>query len=282
MRCNPISSPLSPALSKVLFLALLLCCFACCSAISLAQVQKTEFGSADRDQGGLIGTFYDLKQTQKRVPTNMSNPTFMAVLGEFIQKDWDENVLNRYFRATRPLYTTQIFIPSMKADAAPQAFGVGAIVKPRMWVAHYKGQVIPPSDGAWRFWGLGDDILCVAVNEKIVLISNWAGMRFPNVPWKTPEGPSMPFGGGARIYAGDWIDLKGGQTVDLDVLIGELPGNLFASFLLIEKRGETYEMINGCPKLPIFQLAPYDTPVPKEGNKAPPFAPKGPVWKGVE
>ncbi|HSI87124.1 MAG TPA: hypothetical protein VK970_25275 [Candidatus Methylacidiphilales bacterium] len=256
------------------------------SLAPLAQAQqqekKSEFGSSEREQGGLLGTFYDLKQNQKRQPTNMTHGTYVQVLGEFFQKGLDESVLNRYFRATRSLYTTQLWIPVMKADAAPQAFGVGAFVKPRMWVAHYKGQVIPPSAGAYRFWGLGDDILCVAVNEKLVLMSNWAGMGLPNVPWKKPDVPAQPFAGSSKIIPGDWIEVKDHETLDLDVLIGELPGSLFCTFLLVEKRGETYEMINGVPRLPIFQLAPYETPQPGPGQKAPFYAPKGPVWKGVE
>ncbi|PTY01363.1 hypothetical protein DB346_13605 [Verrucomicrobia bacterium LW23] len=142
---------------------------------------------------------------------------------------------------------------------------------------------MPPADGEFRFWGLGDDILCVAVNEKIVLVSNWAGLAFPNIPWRPPaeSPPAKPFGGGARIVPGDWVALKGGATVDLDVLIGERPGNLFSSFVLTEKRGETYDTRAGYPRLPILQLAPYETPTPPAG-KAPLFLPGCAVWKGVE
>ncbi|HEY5792712.1 MAG TPA: hypothetical protein VIS74_05395, partial [Chthoniobacterales bacterium] len=196
---------------------------------------------------------------------------------------WNESVLENYYRASQPLYTTQIFIPSMGADAAPKAFGVGKIVQPRLWMAHYKGQVVPPSAGKWRFWGMADNLLCVAVNGKIVLISNLGGARIPGVPWKPPEPPGQLFGKQSRLTAGDWMEMRAGEPFDLDVLIGEIPGGRFASFLLIEKQGEAYETVNGYPAYPIFQLAPFDTPPPKDPlAPCPRFARDGPVWKGVQ
>ncbi|MFZ4777344.1 MAG: hypothetical protein ACOYM3_18405, partial [Terrimicrobiaceae bacterium] len=66
----------------------------------------------------------------------------------------------------------------------------------------------------------------------------------------------------SRMRAGDWITWKAGQVVDLDVMIGERAGGVFCAFLLIEKRGETYEQVDGSPVLPVFQLAPFQTPVP--------------------
>ncbi|HEY5792597.1 MAG TPA: hypothetical protein VIS74_04820 [Chthoniobacterales bacterium] len=240
-----------------------------------------EFGSTESSETALIGTFYDLKQTQKLKPTGMGKEEYVTTLGAFLKDGWDESALNRFFRASQPLYTTQIFIPTMNADTAPKAFGVEKIVQPKMWLAHYKGQVVPPSTGRWRFWGMGDDILCVAVNGKIVLVNNWGGLRFPGIPWKSVE-PGQTFGKG-RLMAGDWMDLKAGEPVDLDILIGELPGVLFASFLLIEKQGESYEMVNGWPAFPIFQLAPYQTPIPTDPKSTfPRFAPDGPIWKGVQ
>ncbi|HEY5793116.1 MAG TPA: hypothetical protein VIS74_07445 [Chthoniobacterales bacterium] len=242
----------------------------------------SEFGSTDSSRAALIGTFYDLKQTQKLQPTGVTDAQYTEVLDEFLRKNWDEGVLNRYFRATQPLYTTQLFIPSIDAAAAPKAFGVEKIVKPTMWVAHYKGQVIPPTDGAWRFWGQGDDILCVAVNGRIVLINNWAGLRFPSIRWRSPEPTQVPCGK-LKLAAGHWMKLKGGEPVDLDVLVGELPGGLFAAYLMIEKRGDSDASAGGQRLFPIFQLAPYDPPLPTDpSGQAPRFLPNGPIWKGVQ
>lgn len=252
-------------------------------APACALIGQTEamFGSREVRSSALVGILYDLKQDQSRKPTKMDIRTYGRVIDEFISKGWDEGVLNRYFRAARPLYTTQVFIPLIPASAAPKAFEVENIVKPSFWIIHYKGQVSAPSSGQWRFWGYGEEVCSVAINGKNVLLSNWREITTPSVGWKSPELPGQRAASG-HIKAGDWIELEAGQVVDIDVLIGERGGGVFAAYLLIEKRGETYEKIDGHPILPVFQLAPYDTPQPKSVKEGPVIAKNGPIWKGLE
>lgn len=235
---------------------------------------QSEFGKLTAGGGSLIGILYDLKQTQQRAPTPMNPKLFQEVVQEFIAHDWDEALLNRYYRAARPLYTTQIFIPIMSADVAPKAFGVEQIVKPRLWLAHYKGQVAAPSRGKWRFWGYGDDVCAVAVNGRTVLFAS----RFVG-PWKTTE-PSGLTAANGKLIPGEWLDLQENEVIDLDILIGERPGGLFCNFIMIEQAGATYKKVNGAPVLPIFQLAPADTPSGRPKD-APAFAKDGPIWKAV-
>lgn len=248
-------------------------------SLSAAEPRRTEFGSSEVKGASLIGILYDLKQDQSRKSIPMNNAAYGKLVDEFISSGWDEAVLNRYFRAGRPLYTTQVFIPLISAGAAPKAFEVESIVKPMFWLIHYKGQVSAPSSGQWRFWGYGEEVCSVAVNGKNVLLSNWHEITTPSVGWKSPEPPGQPAASGA-LRAGDWMDLKEGEVIDLDILIGERGGGVFASYLLIEKRGETYEKINGHPILPVFQLEPYDTPQPKSVKTGPVIAKGGPVWRG--
>jgi len=240
-----------------------------------------EFGSKEAGESSLIGILYDLKQTQDRKPIPMDIPKFGKLIDEFLSNNWNESILNRHFRVTQPLYTSQIFIPLMNAGAAPLAFGVEKIVKPSFWVIHYKGQVSAPSDGNWRFWGYGEEVCSVAVNGKNVLLANWKEVTCPSVGWKSPEPPGQPAANG-HIVAGDWISLKAGQIVDLDILIGERAGGVFCSFVLIEKQGDTYEKLNGRPVLPVFQLAPFKTAVPAQVKLGPKIATQGPVWKAIQ
>ena len=241
----------------------------------------TEFGSAEVKGTALVGILYDLKQSQAREPMPMTIPAYGKLIDEFISKGWDEGVLNRYFRAGRPLYTTQVFIPLMSAGAAPKAFGVETIVKPMFWGVHYKGQVSAPTSGAWRFWGYGEEVCSVAINGKNVLLANWKEITTPSVGWKSPEPPGQTVASGA-LRAGDWIELNAGQVVDIDVLIGERGGGVFCAFLLIEKRGDVYAQKDGHPILPVFQLAPFDTPAPKSHHTGPAIAAKGPIWNGAQ
>jgi len=207
-------------------------------------------------QAALIGILYDLKQTQQRQPTQETERTYRGVISTFLQSEWDEDILNRYFRVTRPVYTTQIFIPSMNADQAPLAFGVSDVVAPRLWVVHYKGQVAPAVGGIYRFSGEADDIIAVRINGRTVLVAGRPDCLPPKSVWNSSE----PESHGRRL--GDWISLKAGEVVDFDVIIGERPGGQFLALLYIEKQGATE---SGHP--PIFKLAP--TPAPTRGNFGP-------------
>jgi hypothetical protein len=243
--------------------------------------EESVFGTTKASETALIGILYDLKQDQSRKPRHMNNPAFHKVIDEFLSKGWDESVLNRYYRVTRPLYTTQIFIPLINANAAPKAFGVENIVKPSFWLIHYKGQVSAPSDGEWRFWGDGEEVCSVAVDGQPVLLANWREITTPSVNWKSPEPPGRKVAN-SHLRAGTWFSLKKGQIIDLDILIGERAGGVFCAFLLIEKKGETYPMQDGHPVFPAFQLAPFDTPQPESTKVGPPILPNGPIWKAIQ
>jgi len=244
-------------------------CLLLLAAAPPARAQDAAFGSAEKQgQAALIGILYDLKQTQQREPTKENERTYRTVIADFLQSNWDEDILNRYFRVTRPVYTTQIFIPTINADQAPKAFGVSDIVKPRMWVVHYKGQVSPPVNGVYRFSGDADDIIAVRVNGRTVLVAGQPDCLPPASVWKASEhdGPN-------RRRPGDWLSLKAGDIIDLDVIIGERPGGQFRALLYIEKQGS-----NLAATPPIFKLAP--TPDPKAGRRGGDFGPDTPwsVW----
>lgn len=244
------------------------------------------FGQETGSDGAMMGILYDLKQTQDHKLTWVNPVSYYLVVDEFLSKKWDESVLNRYYRVSRPLYTTQIFIPTMAADAAPKAFNAENKVKPSLWIVHYKAQVSPPEDGTYRFVGSADDMLAVAINGKTVLsapLFDPQGAHLPLTKWITPEPGGilgLDFG---NLVNGDWIQLKKDDAVDLDVIIGECPGGLFSAFLLIEKQGGHYQQdASHHAILPIFQVAPYDTPPPASPRWAPPFAKGYPPWRSYQ
>ncbi len=211
------------------------------------------FGSEKVNDTALIGILYDLKQNQEREPT--VGDVYLKTAAEFVREGWDESILNRFYRVTKPLYTTQIFIPIMGAEAAPSAFKVEKTVKPSRWIVHYKGQVSPPHAGTYRFVGLCDDLLAVAVNGQTILIGEYRTWRLKNHGWRDAprDGPKTP--SGDSVY-GDWITLKQGEIVDLDIIIGEYPGGKFGGWVLIQEKGVDYPLDGaGKPILPVFQLA---------------------------
>jgi hypothetical protein len=246
--------------------------------LALARLQAADqgvFGEKQAGTNGLIGIIYDLKQTQKNQPSGVDPANYFAVVREFLTKGWDEAVLNRYFRAASPLYTTQIFIPEMGAGAAPKAFGMEGVIKPSVWVLHYKGQVTPPEDGVYRFLCFSDDFMTVGVNGKTVCEGS-LGLSF----WKSSEKKRGPKTGNNSLAYGDWVEMKKDQPIDLDVLVGERPGGVFYAFLLYERKGVEYPVVDGQTLYPIFQMATYDTPAAPPG-KGPLFLKSPELWQGV-
>lgn len=231
------------------------------SAFSLHGQADDSFGSAAvrEGEGALIGILYDLKQTQKRERTQETEGTYRGVLIEFLRSDWDEAVLNRYFRVTRPVYATRINIRSMSADQAPRAFGVADIVEPRLWMVHYKGQIAAPADGLYRFSGRADDVIAVRLNGRLILVAGRPDCLPPASVWtsREPQGPR-------ELRHGDWVSLRAGEVVDFDVLIGERPGGQFHAHLYVSKQGEAYN--------------PDEPPVLSLGTPATATTPPWAVW----
>ncbi len=236
------------------------------------------FGGSDGTEAALIGILYDLKQTQQGESSGVTEETYPNVIGEFINSEWDEGVLNKYFRVSRPVYATRIFIRTIAANQAPKAFGVSEVVEPRMWIVHYKGQVVAPMDGVYRLAGFADDFLAARVNGKTVLVSGRFDCIPPDVTWTSSEPDGLPIGNGAMRY-GDWFSVKAGEVIDLDVLVGERPGGIFSAWLYIQRKGETYPQRDGFPVLTMFQLSE-DKPPASDVPYAPPR--ESSVWKTLQ
>ena len=198
---------------------------------------------------GLVGEFYDLKQTKDLKPTDMAvteeeKTTNMPVKGwsgapeslkyretlkHFVSSSWNAAALEKFYKAPNKLTTTQIFIPHTLAAEAPKAFGVDQNVSPRRWVVHYSGEVIPPKSGRFRFVGIGDDVLMVRINGRNVLDANWNGVRV--LPELGTEEP-----GTDHLRGGVWFELHAGERVKMDALIGENPGGHCMAVLFIDEQ----------------------------------------------
>jgi hypothetical protein len=150
-----------------------------------------------------------------------------------------------------------------------------------MWVVHYKGNVIPNESGTYRFVGIGDDVLVVRFEGRVVLD---CGSTNPSgkAPDKFYASDGLQLKGDMPWYKGlgrgDAFQVKAGESYPMEVLMGEWPGGDFKAWLMLEKDGAQYDKDSkGNPILPIFKLAASD--VPKPATEAPVFAKGGPVWK---
>jgi hypothetical protein len=195
---------------------------------------------------GLVGTFYDLKQTPSHKETECAPQSgigaYREAVRDFFESGWSPTKFSKYYKAPEPLIAGQLFIPSRSANAAPEAYGVEKEVKPSRWVVHYKGTVEVPQSLPFRFVGTGDDWLLVRWDKKIALDDGYEHFivgrdgnykDFKQVVTKEFVLDRSP-GGLHRMKAGPWINETKGKKVPIEIAIGETPGGVFDVYLAIE------------------------------------------------
>ena len=112
----------------------------------------------------------------------------------------------------------------MPADEGPRAFHVSGEVKPKLWLALYRGRVSPPETGTYHFVGAGDDLLVVRFNGQIVLDGSWNPHGVSSVVAKYDYGFSkIP----NKFVKGPSFSATAGNFYDMEILIGEQPGGEF-------------------------------------------------------
>lgn len=269
-------------------------------------------GGGGRGGGGLEGIFYDLKQSSGGQDNGMSVENFKKVMKEFVTSGWKTTALNNYFKPPLRLYANCFFIPRSQASAAPKAYRCDDKVKPSRWAAIYRGRVIAPKTGRYRFVGLADDALVVRFNNENVLDYGWTilalgvqsagwydamtgkgdankrkqlqdvGVPVPTTFYKYAKMPhwNKSIGG---LAAGKIINVEGGKAYPIEILISEIPGGEFGAALLIEDVDMTqfYQKdATGAPILPLFRTA---NVVPSQdvqnSGQCPPFFPGGEIWR---
>ncbi|MCW1886993.1 hypothetical protein OKA04_19800 [Luteolibacter flavescens] len=224
-------------------------------------IDTTPFGSRDQVAGAMPGRFYDFKQTRDAKPVKDYDVANYDHFGSRIIKIQDSNyratAFRKFFESPDTLYLTQIAIPLSDAGTAPQFFNVADKVKPSGWLIHYRGEVVCNRDITFRFVGTGDDYLGVFVKGRCRLVAAWPGVRSHVIgDWEPAEpiadsGPT-PLAGGP-VTKGDWIKIRKGEKVQLDIGIGECPGGKVGFVLMVEEKGVEYRtMANGQPILPLF------------------------------
>ncbi|MDR0534154.1 MAG: hypothetical protein LBH01_09375 [Verrucomicrobiales bacterium] len=233
------------------------------------------FGSSDISGGGLKGDFFDLKFTKDKQPTNMDPQKWLALITRFANSNWAADYFQNYLRSPNPLVTRQIFVSYRHSEEAPKAFQLPN--SPGYWVAIYRGTATPPADGNYTFCGFGDDTLLVRVNGKIVLDAGWFATAWSGQPMKVyPSAKPGAFYKTNNIHIGKTFSVKGGQPIQIEILIGDL--NLMCGyFLFIKNEAKTYQKRgDGTELLPLFQIGEIDF---KPSGEYPAYSQTPEPWK---
>ncbi len=240
-------------------------------------------GGGVRLEGDMVGMFVDLSKDAK----GNLRPEFQPVAGKasygskdrLLFKDVHHMLSNGLSReAFRPynvvpqkVFLSHLVLPYVKSSIGPATYKVEkSVARGAPWVAVYKGSLQPEQDGLYRLAGLYDDVLVVRVDGKEVLEFTWES-RFNGVGKPSPIGTGwaqkdeavagkhrMKGFQGVPLAYGDWFPLKAGQSVPVEILIGDnggdgAEGGLTGGILLVERKGETYAKApDGTPLLPPF------------------------------
>lgn len=121
------------------------------------------------------------------------------------------------------------------------------------WMVWHHGQVVPPQPGRYRFWGYADNHLLVGINGKLVFEGSRYDSSFRRLGVARTNNPAFPcLIAPAGFACSDWIELSG-DSVGIDLLFGDVGGNLTSGLLLVEREGAEYEeTFWGQPKWPLF------------------------------
>ncbi|MEM1060414.1 MAG: hypothetical protein AAGK14_14315 [Verrucomicrobiota bacterium] len=209
------------------------------------------FGTTQAFDGSLRGTFYDTKQTAEGEPVMLGGKKiandqrayayYAEIANKGFSRGFKERTWRDFFTSPRQLFTDRFFIPRMRATEGPERFEVK--VAPMLWFAHYQGQARAPFSGRFRFVGRAGETLMVLWDGKLVLDANHSAVAPNSSRWKPRDHvDEFPFFNSGRwtsekLVFGDWINTVKGQTVDVDILIGERGGGEFYCFLLWEGPG---------------------------------------------
>lgn len=216
--------------------------------MAIGNLKLTDFGYTGRAPGTLEGTLIDLKRDKSGNPTSLNDKGGRkGAIREFADGTWKlSRLTDKFYSAENKLYGSYWMIKFGAANRAPQSFGVEGEIEPTGIVAYYEGTYTPQEDMNMRFCGMGDDVLLVRLNNRIVLDASWEpGYSDFDFNQDGPKGlPGIP----KALRNGDWVQLRAGQIYDLKVLISEIPGGSFGCFLFYQLKGDD--------KLRVFSTKP--------------------------
>lgn len=263
---------------------------------------RNPFGMLDPAESALVGTFYNLNRDAEGKPRNTGYEEYHQTAVRFVNEGWNESLLSSYQKPSTRLYLPHLYLPVTSAGRAPRAFGQAADAHP-YWMLVYRGTVVAPRSGRFRFVGAGDDVLVVRFDNLNVFDHGYlqpTGTWSPGAPMAlaAPEGKALYPVPKRAFYsypstrdwnqnlrgmaAGPAFEVVEGQEYPIEILIAEGQGSLFAATLLIEELGADYPKIRtGAPILPLFRTD-HSLPAPPRTDNSPPYLLDSPVWRVVK
>ena len=236
-------------------------------------VSFNPFGAFAIQANTLEGTLYDLKKAvsgrerfdfnDKRKRIDEMKTLLLGLQKARFRKQYLDS---RYFQAPQKLYATHIAIPPMNANTATRAFNCESVIQAPGWLAYYEGWISPPETAYYRFAGMGDDAMMVALDNKLVLWAFWPEQG--RQTWFPPEkdwapqsayanNSSLDAAGQGGRYFGSWVYMEKGKTYKVQIAFAEATGGLFSAEVQIQKGiSPNDKAVNNDVALSLFKLSP--------------------------
>ena len=204
-----------------------------------------------------VGTFYDFKRDRAGRDIPMDSFKFTDRVEKFMYNGWDTAKFARYYRSPKKLYTISFMIPPVLSALAPANVFLNLDAVGYCWLMHYEGPLVHMNGITFRFRGMGDDFLVVRVDGKIVFSACAPGIDTIANAWDSSSAESRKYYMGHNLAeVGDWITLEPGVSLDMEVIMGEVSGDVFSAMLAVEVQGVEYPTgPQGNPILPMFKTA---------------------------
>ena len=223
-------------------------------------------GGGQNLDGALIGTIIDFKRNADGTPRREYNmgSGYWEDVRSLVAADFGPAAMSRFFVPNKRVALTHLWVPPQSAENGPKAFGVEKYMDPSGFAVYYVGSLKSNEDRKFRLWGYFDDMLLVRIDGRVVLEYEWnarSDRKCPVAGWTPPDRASLgkvkcPQAHGV-MNPGEWVTMKAGDTVKVEMLVGERPGGLLGGLVLVEEAGVKYPVNpDGSMILPIFSTRP--------------------------
>ncbi len=253
-------------------------------------------GSPNWKGMGLKSTFYYFKKLENDPPFLTSDDKFKIIeeMKSIIMGDWSNKSFSKLGKSKKTMYSLNFLMPqSKRGEGIPSLYGFGDEAqtnrKLKAWMLVYRGKVVAPKTGTFRFVGAGSSFLGVRFNGELVLeagriIPSLYSSKQPkrcilagrdsdknNLQYflKKKKGYEIikglySFGNIDRVFggliAGKEFKVEKGKAYPIEVMLSSIDEHENVMMLLIDDttagktQKENYQLFTTSPYLPVREL----------------------------
>lgn len=203
------------------------------TAVSSAQFNGVVFDMKRTPEGDAVDTFQSANMFTR--DTTPATKNMLKQVSDWASGSWSLNELrNNYFTVAQDVPRNHFIQPQTSIAQMPRLLGVQGKASTHGLLGYYLGEYLVPDTGQYRFLGRADGILIVRVNNQVVLD---ASSPKPLSNFTPGDEVDKLFNVPKDGVTGQWLTLRAGQKVRIEVLNGCTTGLEYGSWLLLQQAG---------------------------------------------